>query len=230
MAPLPCSRATEAELRRDRTSVKWVAYPARRPAALGRRDGRRALPGRRRRRDCRDAARRHRLRLGRRGTPRRSRAYAADTWGWAGRPGRRDDRARRHDRLRRAAAAAHRRGRAGRRLVPGLQRVLRLRRRHRPPPASTRPSTPAGRLDPEALRPAFRDGDRARASARHTCCATRRTPPARCTPAPSSRRSRPWPRSTACASSPTRSTPRSCTPGGRGSRPTSPCAGGERGF
>ena len=43
------------------------------------------------------------------------------------------------------------------------------------------PLTPAGRLDPEALRTAFREAT-AGGERRHTCCATRRTRPGRSTP------------------------------------------------
>src|SRR6478735_7308139 len=82
------------------------------------------------------------------------------------------------------------------------------------------PLNPEGRLDPESLRTAFRE-----ASGPPTCCATHRTRPAQCTRAPSSPRSRRWPRSTGCGWSPTRSTHRSCMPGGPGSRRTSRCRG-----
>ena len=78
----PLLRAPEAELRRDRTSVKWVAFDPDVLPALGRRDGRRALPGRRRGGDRRRAAWRHRLRVGTALRRRRWRGTRHHAWGW----------------------------------------------------------------------------------------------------------------------------------------------------
>ena len=82
MVSTPLLGATEAELRRDRTSVKWVAYPPDvLPLWVAEMDVD-PVPGRRRCRDGRGAARRHRLRVGpalRRGG---RRATPHERWGW----------------------------------------------------------------------------------------------------------------------------------------------------
>ena len=76
------------------------------------------------------------------------------------------------------------------------------------------PLGPDGRLDVETLERVFVE----QRPPPRTCCATRTTRPAPCTPPPSSAPSRPWPGPTAYGSWPTRSTPRWCWPGPRSSR------------
>ena len=220
--PTPLLGSSEADLRRDRTSVKWVAYPsdvlplwvaemdvAPCPAVVE------AVSAAVRRGDT-----------GYGWSPRYAAAvarYASDAWGWEI-----------------DASAAM--------IVPdvmiGAAELLRLLTDAGGPVVVSppvydsffgfvdaigrrrldAPLTPDGRLD--RRRCGRRSARRPReVSGRHTCCATRTTPRARSTPPPSWPPWRRWPRSTASGSSPTRSTPRSSTPADRPSPPTSACRG-----
>ena len=156
----PLLGATEAELRRDRTSVKWVAYPPDvLPLWVAEMDAA-PCPAVARGRVGRGAARRHRLRVGP-ALRRRGRAVRPRGVGLGGRHLGGDDRARRDDRRRRAAPAAHRRGRPGRGLAAGLRLVLRVRRRHRPSPGR-RPADRRRSARPRGAAHRVPGGDRGR--------------------------------------------------------------------
>ncbi len=214
----PLLGATEAELRRDRTSVKWVAYPPDvLPLWVAEMD---AAP-------CPAVAEAVSAAVRRGDTgygwgPRYAAAvaeYAEQAWGWE---------------VDTSAAM----------IVPdvmiGAAELLRLLTDEGGPVVVSppvydsffgfvdaigrrrvdAPLTPAGRLDPDALRAAFREATAGGERAAYLLC----NPQNPTGTVHSSRRaphhSPTWPRSTGCGWSPTRSTRRSSTPGGRPSRRT----------